>query len=162
MRLIPVFFSMRPTCTYEMEGRTSNSMARSDMSLSVHFPLPLGGVLHAIATIFASTSPVHLAGTGGVSRFFRLIPFDGSESATLSRKCCFMLWTAWGVIPNMPAITLSFCRCLSPASSARRSTFARRISIAPPTPLRTVFSRVARCSLVSSIFSFLYFAISQI
>lgn len=26
------FFSMRPTCTYEMEGRTSNSMARSDMS----------------------------------------------------------------------------------------------------------------------------------
>ena len=74
VRLIPVFFSMRPICTYEMEGRISNCTARSDMSLSVHLPLPSGGVLHAIATIFVSTSPVHLGGTGGVSRFFRLIP----------------------------------------------------------------------------------------
>jgi hypothetical protein len=39
-------------------------------NLSVRLLYPAGGWPHAIAIIFASTSPVTFAGTGGVSRFF--------------------------------------------------------------------------------------------
>ena len=157
MGLVCIFFRMRPTCVWDISPIISSSTARSDISLSVHLLLPCGGALQASAIIFASTSPVHLAGTGGVSRFFRLIPFVASDTVPLSRKCFFMSCTACGVMPSIPAITLSFCFFLPSDSSASKRTFALRISIAPLIPLRTVFSSVLRCSLVNSILYVLYF-----
>lgn len=61
---------------------------------------------------------------------------------------------------SMFAITTSFCRFLSPDSSASSNTLALRISIAPEVPFRIVFSRDERCSFVSTIRSFLYFVIA--
>jgi len=50
-----------------------SSIAWAAKSRNDHRPRPLGGVLQLSAIILASTSPVILGSTGGVSRFFRLI-----------------------------------------------------------------------------------------
>jgi hypothetical protein len=42
------------------------------MSRRVHFAQPSGTLLHAIATMCASSSPVILGSTGAVTRFLRL------------------------------------------------------------------------------------------
>ena len=96
MRLIFVFFRMRPTWVCEMASMTCISTALSDIRRRVQRLNPSGGVLHAMAMILASMSPVHLAGTGGVSRFFRLMPFPGSVASAFdrSRKFSFMPCTA--------------------------------------------------------------------
>ena len=90
------FFRMRPAWVCEMASMTCISTALSDIRRRVQRLNPSGGVPHAIAMILASMSPVHLAGTGGVSRFLRLMPFHGSSASESdrSRKFSFMPCTA--------------------------------------------------------------------
>ena len=96
VRLIFVFFRMRPTWVCEIVSMISISTALSDIKRRVQRLYPSGGVLHAMAMILASISPVHLAGTGGVSRFLRLMPFPGSavSASDRSRKFSFIPCTA--------------------------------------------------------------------
>ena len=66
------FFKRRPTASWDMLSIYCNSTALSASSRNDHRDRPLGGVLQLSAIILASTSPVILGSTGGVSRFFRL------------------------------------------------------------------------------------------
>jgi hypothetical protein len=56
------------------------------MRRKVHFAQPSGTLLHAIAIIRASSSPVTLGLTGGVSRFLRL---RNSETPSETRNAFF-------------------------------------------------------------------------
>ena len=116
VRLIPVFFRMRPTCIGEMDGTISNSTTLSDSSRSVHLPRPSGGALHAVAMIFASTSPVHLAGTGGDSRFFRMIVDLSPSVAYFVRTFC----TVVGDVLKAAAASITVIGFFPFLSTARR------------------------------------------
>jgi hypothetical protein len=52
----------------------------------VHFANPIGGSVHAICTILASTSPVTLGGIGGVNLGLRSSALMGPTSHTLLRR----------------------------------------------------------------------------
>ena len=110
------FFRMRPTCIGEMDGTISNSTTLSDSSRSVHLPRPSGGALHAVAMIFASTSPVHLAGTGGDSRFFRMIVDLSPSVAYFVRTFC----TVVGDVLKAAAASITVIGFFPFLSTARR------------------------------------------
>lgn len=116
VRLIPVFFRMRPTCIGDMDGTICSSTTRSDSSRNVHLPRPSGGALHVVAMIFASTSPVHLAGTGGVSRFFRVMVDLSPSVAYLVRTFC----TVVGDVLKAVAASMTVIGFFPFLSTARR------------------------------------------
>jgi hypothetical protein len=72
-------------------------------NLSVHRLYPAGGWLHAIAIIFASTSPVTFVGTGGVSRFF----LDSTRSSPFSPYCLLTVYTNFFSHRHLSAISAS-------------------------------------------------------
>jgi hypothetical protein len=83
------FFKRRPTASWDMLSIYCNSTALSASSRNDHRDRPLGGVLQPRAMILASTSPVILGTTGGVSLFFRLI----ATSRPFSEYHRRMVWT---------------------------------------------------------------------
>lgn len=122
IRLKFIFFSMVDMVTCDMESIYPNSTVLSASSRSVHLEYPSGGSLHASATTCASTSPVTLAGTGGVSRFFLLIvassPFSQYELLTVC-TVVGVVWYAFEISDTVMYVSLRL-------SEARR-IFARNI-----------------------------------
>src|SRR5665647_1188900 len=114
MRLQFVFFRTWPIATCEMLSTISSSTALLARRRKVHLLRPCGGSLQLIAMILASTSPVILAGTGGVSRFFLPI----AASSPFSEYRCRMLWTVCFDTWKHSAISTSLVRPCMPFSSA--------------------------------------------
>jgi hypothetical protein len=83
------FFKRRPTASWDMLSIYCNSTALSASSRKDHRDRPLGGVLQPRAMIFASTSPVILGLTGGVSRFFLCT----AASKPVSEYLRLIVWT---------------------------------------------------------------------
>ena len=86
MGFISCFFKTRITVTSEMLSTTPSSTILLAIICSVQLFLPSGTVLHAVAIIWASISPVILPGMGGVCRFLRC--------STRSMPCvwyCFLI-----------------------------------------------------------------------
>ena len=144
VRLELVFFRTWPTAAWEMLSIISNSTARSARRRKVHFPRPCGGSLQLKAMILASTSPVILAGIGGVPRFFLPIatsrPFSEYNSRTV--------WTVCLDTFRSSAISTSLFRPRLLFSSAASKILACRIILAGATPLVIQSCNVLRSSAV--------------
>ena len=133
--------------TCDMESIYPNSTVLSASCRSVHLEYPSGGSLHASATTCASTSPVTLAGTGGVSRFFLLIvassPFSQYELLTVC-TVVGVVWYAFEISDTVMYVSLRL-------SEARR-IFARNIVRAGLFPFVTMsvsFSLSSALSLIT-------------
>jgi len=116
-----------------MLSRIFSSTVLSANISNVHRALPSGGLLHAIATILASTSPVIFGSTGGFSRALRR---RNDSMFAAAKKSRFASLTVYLLTP----IILAMSSC--------------RLALRPPdvSNAMMICARLTKCTLCSPPF----------